>query len=113
MDNQNSIVYLYGFSPRQDDKLRSLLKILKEQIESNMIINIVLIHDGVIGTTKKEKIPEILRETLDLPINFFILIPDLKARGMDPNNLIDKITGIDYNDFVDLLVDMKKIVSWM
>lgn len=107
------MLYFYGFSLRQRDRMTSLLKILKEQIKSNLEINIVLIHDGVIGTTLKEKTPELLIELLNLPIKVYTVIQDIKARGMDPNNLIDNIKGIDYNYLVDLLVDMGKIVSWM
>ncbi|MFX0040344.1 MAG: DsrH/TusB family sulfur metabolism protein [Promethearchaeota archaeon] len=113
MNTQNSMLYFYGFSLRQRDRMTSLLKILKEQIKSNLEINIVLIHDGVIGTTLKEKTPELLIELLNLPIKVYTVIQDIKARGMDPNNLIDNIKGIDYNYLVDLLVDMGKIVSWM
>ena len=113
MNTENSIIYLYGFSLRLRDKLESLLEILKEQIRSNIEINIVLIHDGVIGATTKGKIPENLLELSNLPINIYAVIPDLKARGMDPNNLFNKIKGIEYEDLVDILVNKIKIVSWM
>ncbi|MFX1390104.1 MAG: sulfurtransferase complex subunit TusB [Promethearchaeota archaeon] len=113
MKTQTSIVYLYGTSPRQSDKLETLLKILKEQIKTNIEINIILIHDGVIGSTKQEKTPELLDEILNLPINVYSTIPDIKARGMDSNNLHEKIKGIDYDNLVDLLVNITKIVSWM
>ena len=53
MDTKNSILYLYGFSPTKSDKSRSLLEILKEQLEQDIKIDIILIHDGVIRTTKK------------------------------------------------------------
>lgn len=113
MKIKNSILYLYGFSPRLRDKMESLLKILKEQIKSNFEIHIVLIHDGVIGSTTKGKVSEILLELSNLPLNVYALIPDLKARGMDSNNLFNKIRGINYEDLVDILVDTQKIVSWM
>ncbi|MFX0003446.1 MAG: sulfurtransferase complex subunit TusB [Candidatus Hodarchaeota archaeon] len=113
MNTQNSLLYFYGFSLRRSDRITSLLKILKEQIKLNLEINIVLIHDGVIGTTIKEKTPELLMELLNLPIQVYAVIQDIRARGMDPNNLVDNINRIDYNNLVDLLVDMGKIVSWM
>ena len=113
METKNSILYLYGFSPRLRDKIESLLKILKEQIKSNFEIHIALIHDGVIGSTTIGKVSEILLELSNLPLNLYVLIPDLKARGMDSNNLFNKIRGIDYEDLVDILVDTQKIVSWM
>jgi len=113
LNSKNSILYLYGFSLRLRDKLESLLKILKEQIRTNIEINIVLIHDGVIGTTTNGKVPECLLELSNLPINIYAVITDIKARGMDPNNLFNKIEGIDYEDLVDILVNIQKIVSWM
>ncbi len=109
----NSIVYLYGFSPTLKEKLETILEILKEQIELNIEINLVLIHDGVIGTSKKGIIPESLKKIINLPVNIYALIPDIKARGMDPNALINKVKGIDYEDLVDILVLTQKIVSWM
>ncbi|MFW9785386.1 MAG: sulfurtransferase complex subunit TusB [Candidatus Heimdallarchaeota archaeon] len=113
MEPQTSIVYLYGISPRQSDKLETLLKILREQIVSNLEINIVLIHDGVIGSTKKERTPDLLKEILNLPINVYSVTPDIKARGMDSNNLNDKIKRLEYDNLVDLLINVTKIVSWM
>ena len=109
----NSIVYLYGFNPTLSVKLKVLLKILKEQLETNTEINIVLMHDGVIGTSMKGETPKFLVELLRLPLNTYAIAPDIKARGMDPNNLINQIKGIEYEDLVDILVDTQKIVSWL
>lgn len=113
MNSKNSIVYLYGFSPTLSSKLKVLLKILKDQLETNIEINIVLIHDGVIGTSAKGETPESLVELLMLPLNVYIMIPDIKARGMNPNKLINQIKGIEYDALVDILVDTEKIVSWL
>lgn len=109
----NSIVYLYGFSPTLDQKSETLLEILKEQIELDIVINIVLIHDGVIGTSKKGITPESIKKLLNLPVSVYAVIPDIKARGIDPNNLINQIKGIEYEDLVDILVVTQKIASWM
>lgn len=113
MNSKNSIVYLYGFSPALSVKLKDLLKILKEQLETNTEVNLVLMHDGVIGTLKKGETPKFLVELLKLPLNAYAITPDIKARGMDPNNLINQIKGIGYEDLVDILVNTQKIVSWL
>jgi sulfur relay protein TusB/DsrH len=104
---------MYGFSLTLSDKLKDLLKILKEQIKVDIKINIILIHDGVIGISQEAKAPEYLADLLNLPVNIFAVIPDLKARGIDPKNIIKEIKGIEYDNLVDLLVDTQKIVSWM
>lgn len=110
---KNTIIYLYGFSPTLEKKMDTLLKILKKQIELDIEITLVLIHDGVIGTSKKGITPESVKQLLILPMNVYAVIPDIQARGMDPNNLISQIKGIEYEDLVDLLVLTEKIVSWM
>lgn len=113
MERNNSIVYVYGFSLRLSHKLDNLLKILKEQSKSNKSIIFVLIHDAVIGTSKKSNIPSSLVELLNLPITIYAMIPDIIARGIDPINLRSRIQGIDYEKLVDILVNSSKIVSWM
>jgi sulfur relay protein TusB/DsrH len=113
MNEENSIVYLYGFSTRKNTLLANLNRIISEQIVSGCKISIVLIHDGVIGTSNRSIIPSALVELLNLPITFYALIPDLKARGIDPKNLRDNIKGIEYEDLVDILVNNLKTISWM
>lgn len=113
MEENDSIVYLYGFSLRFSHKLDNLLKILKEQSQININIKFVLIHDGVIGTSKKSKTPLSLVELLNLPITLYAMIPDIIARGLDPINLHNKIQGINYEELVDILANTPKIVSWM
>jgi sulfur relay protein TusB/DsrH len=113
MKENESIVYLYGFSLRFSDKIENLLKILKEQSKTNMNIIYVLIHDAVIGTSKKNLIPPSLVELLNLPITMYVMIPDLLARGIDPTNLRNNIKGIGYEELVDILANTPKIVSWI
>ncbi len=109
----DSIVYLYGFSPTFEKKLETMLNILKEQLKQKIEIIIVMIHDGVIGILKKGTSPESLKKLLNLPVSVYAIIPDIKARGMDPNALINQVKGIEYDDLVDILVSTQKIVSWM
>jgi len=113
MVDNTSIVYLYGFSTLLESKLINLIKIIEQQLEQNHQISIVFIHDGVIGTSKKNKITSSMKKLLDLPITTYSLLPDLKARGINTSNLQNKVNGIDYEDLVDILVTIPKIVSWM
>jgi sulfur relay protein TusB/DsrH len=113
IETKNSIIYLYGFSPNLGNKSSSFLKILKEQLSSDLNISVVMIHDGVLATNKKSKTPDFLEDLLNFPIKLYALIPDIIARGMDHKDLIDKINGIGYEELVDLLIESNKIVSWM
>lgn len=113
MGEQINLIYLYGFSTFLESKLFSFMQILKNQLNQDVHISIVFIHDGVIGTSYKNKISHAMTELLKLSISFYAMIPDLKARGIDSENLQNKIEGIEYEDLVDLLVITSKIVSWM
>ncbi len=113
MGEQINLIYLYGFSTFLESKLFNFMQILKNQLNQDVHISIVFIHDGVIGTSYKNKISLAMIELLKLPISFYTMIPDLKARGLDSENLKNKIEGIEYEDLVDLLAITSKIVSWM
>ncbi len=113
MNEKNTIVYLYGFNTRRNDLLESLIKILNEQIQQKVNIHIILIQDGVIGTSKKSKIPFALEKLIKLPITTYVMIPDMQARGIDSTDLRNNIKAIDYGDLVDILVASPKIVSWV
>ena len=113
MVETESIVYLYGFSTMLESKLINLIQIIEQQLEQNHQISIVFIHDGVIGTSKKNQITPSLKKLLDLSLTTYSLLPDLRARGIDAINLQQKVKGIEYEDLVDLLVTIPKIVSWM
>ncbi len=113
MNEDNEMVYLYGFSFRQRDKSESLLKIFNEHIKQKAKITLILLHDGVIGVSQKSKIPPVLEELLHIPITIYALISDILARGMNLKDLRTNIKAIDYEDLVDILVETPKIVSWV
>ncbi len=113
MAEKDSIAYLYGFSTMLESKLINFIKIIEQQLEQKHQISIVFIHDGVIGTSKKHKITSSMKKLLNLPLTPYSLLPDLKARGINVTNLQNNIKGIEYEDLVDILVDIPKIVSWM
>ena len=113
MESSNHLVYLYGFSLRKDAQLGKLITIIKEQINLGAKIKIVLMHDGVIGISTIGKTPLTLMELLDLPVEVYAIIPDIKARGIDIQAIHDKIHLIEYDYLVDILAETPKIVSWL
>lgn len=113
MNEQPSLVYLYGFSTVLESKLNTVKQIIGNQLNQGAQIILVFIHDAVIGTTQKHKISPLMKDLMQLPIKFYSMIPDLKARGFDSENLHSIIKGINYEDLVDILTTTSKIVSWM
>ena len=107
------LVYLYGFSTRKQAYLDNLLSILKDQTDNGSSIAIVLIHDGVIGTSQSGTIPSSLEKLLSLSVSVFAITPDLLARGIEPSTVDPRIRCIEYEDLVDILAKTPKIASWM
>ena len=48
-----------------------------------------------------------------LLIEFYVLGPDVSARGLDDTPLIDGIDVVDYGGFVDLVVEHDVAQSWL
>ena len=46
-------------------------------------------------------------------ISFYVLGPDLEARGLDNSNLTNNIEIIDYKGFVKLVADNEKTQNWL
>lgn len=109
----NDITYLYGYSPNTGNHLAMLIPIIKSQIARSTKIQMVLIHDGVIGAFSKGKIPEKMADLLNTGADFYVMIPDLKARGIALENIDSKIKPIEYNNLIDLLDSTNKLISWM
>ena len=113
MVKKNIILYLFGFSTRQGIQLDNLLNIIKIQIEMGAQIKVVLIHDGVIGISKKGVMPDSLTLLLKLPITVYGMLPDILARGIKSKNINERIQPIEYEDLVVILAETTRIVSWM
>lgn len=113
MEQNNDLVYLYGFSGHKNVKLIKVINIVEEQLKKGVNIKIVLIHDGVIGISKKGEIPQNLEKLINLPLTVYAMLPDLKARGINSETIHEKVNLIDYDALVDILADTPKIVSWM
>ena len=113
MTENLDIVYLFGFSGLTANHLRRLLPILKSQIKHDTKLGLILIHDGVIGSSQKGKMPEVLNQLLTLPVSVYALLPDLLARGIEPKTVDSRIKCIEYDELVDILAGTPKVASWM
>ncbi|MFX0021248.1 MAG: DsrH/TusB family sulfur metabolism protein [Candidatus Hermodarchaeota archaeon] len=113
MSENLDIIYLFGFSGLNGNHLQRLLPIIENQLNKNTKLGLVLIHDGVIGISTKGKIPNQMEKLLGLDIRVFAMNPDMKARGIAPEYVHDKIESIEYEDLIDVIDTTPKIISWM
>ncbi len=73
---------------------------------------VLMIEDGVYGAMDKTALSERLAG-FGKTLTFHVLSPDLAARGIDTNRLIDGIEGVDYTGFVELVAKHDRTQSWL
>ncbi len=109
--NKHDIVYLVGHSARQECQLENLIPLVDVQSEAGKNVGIVLMQDGVVGTSKLGTVPETLKYFIEMEIPVHVLEADMKARGIYPDLAIDNVDVINYEDLVDILAESSRIVS--
>ena len=100
------MLHLINKSPTERNSLDSCLRLAQP---GNSIL---LIEDGVYAALAKaahaEKISGRLNE-----FSFYVLGPDVAARGLNDVPLIEGITVVDYEGFVDLVTENDVSQSWL
>lgn len=101
-----SMLHTVNKSPFERNTLDSCLRMAKKGGA------ILLIEDGVYaslsGTAVSDKVG---KATGDFSI--YVLGPDLKARGMTEDRVIDGVKVVDYEGFVDLATEYSSVQSWL
>ena len=93
-------------SPFEKDSLKTCLRLSKPGSA------ILLIEDGVYGAIKGNDLESVMNDSMR-DRQLFVLGADLKARGIDPEKLMDGVTMVDYRGFVKLAADHDKVQSWL
>lgn len=74
--------------------------------------SVLLIEDATIsavtGTAFSEQLLGAAKQ-----VRLFVLQPDLQARGFAESSLLDPIERVDYDGFVDLVVNHDRVHSWL
>lgn len=101
-----SILHTVNKSPFQHGALSGALKHAQKGDA------ILLMEDGVYGALKGTIASgDIWARRVDL--RFYVLAPDLAARGLAKGQLIDGLNLIDYAGFVDLVTAHKASQAWL
>ena len=93
-------------SPFEKNSLDTCLRLAEDNS------SILLIEDGVYGALKNTSFEKSVIEA-QKSSKFYVLGPDLKARGLDKSSLISNIEIIDYKEFVKLTVENNKVQNWL
>jgi sulfur relay protein TusB/DsrH len=98
---------LFGYSGFNSSQTKSIIKILSELEDPAL----VLIEDGVIGSTSTTNIP--YQTILDKGIQMLCVSEDVEARGLKIEDIHPNIKQIHYQDVIDLIETSDRIISWL
>lgn len=73
---------------------------------------VLMIEDGVYGGLKNSQLTELVEEN-GKRVALYVLTPDLAARGMATDRLLDGVEGVDYAGFVDLVTKHDRTLAWL
>jgi tRNA 2-thiouridine synthesizing protein B len=96
------MLHLVNKSPYDACNLNTASTIMKDGDQ------LLLIEDGVYGAIKSGKAADLLKG-----LKVSVLGPDLAARGISEDKLVDGVDVIDYAGFVDLVEANDKVQSWL
>ena len=74
--------------------------------------DILLIEDGVYGAIRGNTSAAAIKAAMATK-TFYALGPDLKARGIEEEKLIDGVKIVDYSGFVELAATNDRVQSWL
>lgn len=101
-----SILHTVNKSPFEKSSFDSCLKLAKAGS------GVLLIEDGIYaalkGTAREAQVKDAAQN-----LKLYVLGPDLNARGMTADRVIDGIEIVDYAGFVDLAADHDKVNAWL
>lgn len=98
------MLHILNKSPLEKNTLDTVLRLASSGA-------LLLIEDAVYAATKGNAAEPRLRQAMG-KMKVYALAPDLAARGM-ADRLIDGVTTVDYDGFVDLVVEHPTSQSWL
>jgi tRNA 2-thiouridine synthesizing protein B len=73
--------------------------------------SVLLYEDAVYGAIKGTGIADKMSNAAG--VKFFVMGPDLKARGVSDDKLLDGIEIVDYAGFVKLAAENDRVQAWV
>jgi len=101
-----SVLHIVNKSPYDRNSLDTCLRMARPGSA------ILLIEDGIYAVKGNSAASERVQLALkNHPV--YALQPDLQARGVDEDSMLDGIELIDYDGFVKLTTEYDKLQSWL
>lgn len=101
-----AMLHTVNKSPFEKNSLDSCMRLAKAGS------SVLLIEDGVVAAMKGTKHSKDVADAM-ANVSFYVLGPDLKARGLSAGNVVDGIKVVDYSGFVDLATEHESVQAWL
>jgi tRNA 2-thiouridine synthesizing protein B len=101
-----SVLHIINKSPFDRNSLDTCLRLAKKGSA------ILLIEDGIYAAQKNTAVADKIDAAV-VKHTVYALEPDLDARGIDKNSIIEGISLVDYEGFVQLASEYTGAQSWL
>ena len=100
------MLHLLNKSPTELNSLDSCLRLAEAGS------SVLLLEDGVYAALANAAFADAVKTRMG-ELTFYVLGPDVSARGLDDKPMIDGVNVVDYGGFVDLVVEHDVAQSWL
>ncbi len=100
-----SILHTVNKSPFEKSSMDSCLA------HANDGSSVLMYEDGIYGAIKGTAVAD--KVAAKSGVKFYVMGPDLKARGVAEDKVIDGIEIVDYAKFVSLAAENDKVQAWV
>ncbi|NCA71218.1 MAG: sulfurtransferase complex subunit TusB [Sphingobacteriia bacterium] len=101
-----SILHTVNKSPFERNALDACLRLASDGA------GVLLFEDGVYAALDGTSVAPRVSDALSR-LKVYVLGPDLQARGFSAERVIEGISVVDYNGFVDLAAEHDKVQAWL
>ena len=101
-----STLHTINKSPFDRNSLDSCLRVISDSDA------ILLIEDGIYAATTGTSFSDAVKAAAKSHA-VYVLGPDLSARGMKEDGVVEGVNVVDYDGFVDLVTEHDKTNSWL
>ena len=101
-----AMLHIVNKSPFERNTLSSCLRLAQDKG------SVLLIEDAVVAAHARTRFKDTIQEAQQR-LNFYVLMPDVKARGIQSDELVDGVNPVDYDGFVDLVASHDNVQSWL
>jgi tRNA 2-thiouridine synthesizing protein B len=101
-----ALLHTVNKSPFEKSSLKSCIRLAADGS------SILLFEDGVYGAIKGTENSAMVADAIG-KVKVYAMGPDLDARGINKDKLIDGINVVDYGGFVDLVAEHSATQAWL